>query len=90
MLWFSMPHIYQKVEVRDNVIQQVLSTSVSLSLPTMEDEVDGSVLKAGVQKEYDAAPTVALWDSWFFRSWKADRPMVNPLAKNWQHFLGIF
>ena len=49
-----------------------------------------SDLKANVQKEYDAPPPVALWDSWLYRSWKADRDMVNPLAENWQHLLGIF
>ena len=33
----------------------------------------GEVLKADVQKEDDAAHPVALWDSWFYISWKADR-----------------
>ena len=85
-----MPHIYPKVKVQDTVIQQVLSTSVSLPLPMMEDEVVGAILKADVQKEYDAAPPFALWDSWFYRNWKSDRAMIHPLAENWQHLLGIF
>ena len=50
-----------KLKVQDTVIQQVLSTSVPLPLPMMEDEVVGAILKAGVQKEDDAAPPVALW-----------------------------
>ena len=42
------------------MIEQVLSTSVPLPLPMMEDEVVGSILKAGVKKEDDAAPPFAL------------------------------
>ena len=72
------------------MIQQVLSTSVPLPLPVMEDEVVGAILKADVQKENHAAPPVALWDSWFYKSCKADRAMINPLAENWQHLLGNF
>ena len=72
------------------MIQQVLSTSVPLLLPMMVDEVVGAILKSVGQKEDDAAPPVALWDSWFYRSWKSDRAMVHPLVENWQHLLGIF
>ena len=43
----------------------------------------GAMLKDDGQKEDDAAPPVALWDSWFYRSWKADRAMMHPLAENW-------
>ena len=75
-----MPCIYLKVKVQDTMIQQVLSTSVPLPLPMMEDEVVGEVLKADVQKEDDAAHPVALWDSWFYISWKADMDMIHPLA----------
>ena len=50
----------------------------------------GEILKAGVQKEYGAAPHVALWDSWIYRSWKSDRSMMKPLAENWKHLVGIF
>ena len=46
----------------------------------IEDEAVGEILKAGFQKEDDAAPPVALWDSWFYRSWKADRDMMHSLA----------
>ena len=60
-----MPYIYMKVKVQDIVIQQVLSTSVTITLPMMEDEVVGSILRANVQKEYDADPPVSLWDSCF-------------------------
>ena len=56
----------------------------------MEDDTTGEILKADVQKENDAAPPVALWDSWFYRSWKAYRAIVHPLAENWRHLLGIF
>ena len=85
-----MPCIYLKVKVQDTVIQQVFSTSVPLPLPMMEDEVVGEILNANVQKEDDAPPPVTLWDSWFYRSWKADKDMIHPLEENWQHFLGIF
>ena len=85
-----MSRIDMKVEVQDTVIQQVFSTSVPLPILMMEDEVAGVVLKADGQKEDDTAPTVALWDSWFYRSWKAYRDMMHPLAENWQHLLGIF
>ena len=56
----------------------------------MEYEVVGEILKAGVQKEDDADPPVALWDSWFYRSWKADRVMIYLIVENWQHLLRIF
>ena len=59
--WCSIPFIYMKLKVQDRVIQQVLSTSVPLPLPMMEDEVVGSILKAGVQKGDDTAPPVSLW-----------------------------
>ena len=88
--WRSMPRKDMKVEVQDTVIQQVLSTSVTSPLPMMEDELAGQILKVDAQKEYDAAPLITLWDSWFYRIWKADRDMVNTLAENWQHLLGIF
>ena len=78
-----MPRIDMKVEVQDTVIQQVLSTSVSLPLPMIEDDVDGAILKSDGQKEYDASPPVALWDSWFYRSCKSDRSMMHFLAENW-------
>ena len=51
----------------------------------MEDEAAGAILKADGHKEDDACPTIALWDSWFYRSWKADRDMVHTLEENWQH-----
>ena len=85
-----MPCIYLKVKVQDTVIQQVLSTSVPVPLPMMEDDVVREILKADVQKEGDAAPPVALWNSWFYRSWKPDRDMMHLIAENWQHILGIF
>ena len=88
--WCSMPCIDMKVEVQDTLIQQVVSTSVPLTLPMMEDEVVGAILKADVQKEDGAAPPVALWDSWFYRSWKSDRSMMHLLAESWQHLLVIF
>ena len=69
--------IYLKFKVQDTVIQQVFSTSVPLPLPMMEDEAVGAILKADVQKKDDADPPVALWDSWFYRSWKEYRAMVN-------------
>ena len=72
------------------MIQQVLSTYVPLTLPMMEDEVVGEILKSDVKKEDDTAPPVALWDSWFYISWKSDTAMMHPLAENWQHILGIF
>ena len=50
----------------------------------------GAILKADGQKEDDADPMVALWDSWLYRSWKSDRDMMHPLEENWQHLLGIF
>ena len=37
----------------------------------------GAILKDVGQKEDDAAPPVALWDSWLYISWKADRAMVH-------------
>ena len=79
-----------KVKVQDTVIQQVLSTSVPLPLLMMEDEFVGAILKADVQKEYYAAPPVALWDSWLYIIYKVDKAMIYPLAENWQHLLGIF
>ena len=72
------------------MIQQVLSTSVTLPIPMMENEVIGAILKANVQKENYAAPNVALWYSWFYISWKVYRAMIHPLEENWQHLLGIF
>ena len=56
----------------------------------MEDEVVGEMLKPYVQKEDDAVPPVALWDSWFYKSWKVDRDMIHLLVENWQYLLGIF
>ena len=79
-----------KVKVQDTVIQQVLSTSVTLPLPIMEDVVFVAILKANIQKEDYTDPNVALWDSRFYRIWKTDRAMMHPLAGNWQHLLGIF
>ena len=73
-----------------SVVQQVLSTSVPLPLPMMEDEVAGEILKADSQNEDDANPPVAPWDSWFYISWKSDRDMIHPLEENWKHFLGIY
>ena len=78
-----MPRIDLKVEVQDTFIQQVLSTSVSLTLPMMEDEVAGAVLKPDGQKEDDVAPAVALWVSWFYRSCKSYRDMMHLLAEHW-------
>ena len=88
--WCSIPCIDLKVKVKYTVIQQVLSTSVLLPSPMMEDEVVGSILKIDVHKEDDVDPPVALWDSWFYRSWKNDRAMIQPLAENRQQLLGIF
>ena len=85
-----MPRIDMKVDVHDTVIQQVFLNSVPSHLPIMEDEVAGKILKAHVQKEDDVALLVAMWDSWFYRTWKSDRDMVRPLAKKWQHILVIF
>ena len=79
-----------KVKVQDTVIQKVLSTSVPLPLPIMQDEAIGDILNADVQKKYDADPPAALWDSCFYRSWKVDRAMIQPLTENWRHLLGIF
>ena len=76
--------------MQDTVIQQALSTSVPLPLQMMEDEVVGEMLKPYVQKEDDAVPPVALWDSWFYKSWKVDRDMIHLLVENWQYLLGIF
>ena len=55
-----MPCIYMKVKVQDIVIQQVFSTSVTIPLPMMKDEVVGAIVKANVQKEDNADPPVAL------------------------------
>ena len=77
--WCLMSRIYMTVEVQDTVIQQVLSISVPSPLPMMEDEAKGDILKSDGQKENDADPTVALWDSWFYRSFKAYRAMLYPL-----------
>ena len=41
-----MPGIYQKVEVRDTVIQKVLSNSVPSPLTMMEDDVARPISKA--------------------------------------------
>ena len=57
--WFSMPRIDQEVDIRDTFIQQVFSTSVPQSLPMMEDDVVGDILKSDGQKEDDAAPPFA-------------------------------
>ena len=78
-----MPRIDLKLGVQDTVIQQVLSNSVPLPLPMMEDEVAGAILKADGQKEDDVAPPVALWDSWFYIIWKAYRNMMHLLAEHW-------
>ena len=85
-----MSRIYMKVEVQDTVIQKVLLTSAQPQLTMMEDEVTGAILKNDGQKEYDLAPTVALWDLWLYIIWKADRAMVHPLEENWKNLLGIF
>ena len=42
----------------------------------------GASLKADAQKEYYADLPVALWDSWFYRSWKLDRALMHLLAEN--------
>ena len=42
------------------------------------------------QKEDDAAPPVALWDSCFYKSWKVYKAMVHPLAGNQKYLLVIF
>ena len=51
-----------KVKVQYTVIQQVLSTAVTLPLPIFKDEVVGEILMAYGQKEDDADPPFALWD----------------------------
>ena len=38
-----------KVKVQDTVIKKVLSTSVTLPLPMMDNKVVGEILKANVQ-----------------------------------------
>ena len=48
--WFSMPRIDMKVEVQDTVIQQVFSTSVPSTLPMIDEEVAGAILKADGKK----------------------------------------
>ena len=80
--WRSITCIDLKVKVQGKFIQQVLSTSVPLLSPMMEDEVVGAILKANVHKEYYATTLVALWGSWFYRSWKVDRAMIHLLAEN--------
>ena len=75
-----MPRIDKEVDIGDTVIQQVLLVSVTPTLTMMEDDVAGEILKAGGQTEENAAPPVAFWDSWLYRSWKADRAMVRHLA----------
>ena len=89
-----IPHIDQEMEIQDTMIQQVFLTSVPPPLPMVEDDVTGSILKSDVQKEYYASPPVALWDSWFYRGWKADRAMVQPLAEigntSWVYFRSSF
>ena len=45
-----MPCIYLKVEVQDTVIQQVFSTSVPSTLPMMDEDVAGAILKADGKK----------------------------------------
>ena len=47
--WCSISCIYMKVKVKDTVIQQFLSTYVTITLPMMEDEVFGKILKADVE-----------------------------------------
>ena len=42
------------------------------------------------QKEDDAAHLVALWDSWFYRSWKSDMAMVHLLEDNYKYLLCNF
>ena len=69
--------------MQDTVIQQVLSTSVPLPLPMMEDEVAGAILKPDGQKEDDVPPPVALWVSWFYRSWKSYSDMMHLLVEHW-------
>ena len=85
-----MPRIDLKVEVQDTVIQQVLSTSISLPLPMIEDEVSGETLRPDVQEGDDASLQLAHWDSWLFRSWKSYWDIMYLLEENWQHLLGIF
>ena len=48
--WCLMPRLDLKLEVQDTVIKQVLSNSVPLPLPMMEDEVAGAILKSDGQK----------------------------------------
>ena len=81
--------IYLKVKVQYTVIQQLFSTSVPLPLPMIDYDVFEEILKFDVQKEDDAVPTVTLWDSWFYISWKSDRDMIHPIAEKWQHYLDI-
>ena len=45
-----MPYIDLKLKVQYTVIQQVLSTSVPLTSPIMEDEVVGAILNYYDQK----------------------------------------
>ena len=49
-----------KVKVQYTVIQKFLSNSMLLSLPMMEDEVVGAILKANAQKEDGADSPVSL------------------------------
>ena len=48
--WGSMVRIDQEVEIRDTVIKQLLSTSVPLPLPMLEDDVARAILKYDGQK----------------------------------------
>ena len=63
-----MSSMDQEVQIQDTVIQQVLLTSFPSPLPMMEYNVTGEMLKPDGQKEDDAAPPVALWGSWLYRS----------------------
>ena len=53
-------------------------------------DVSGYIVKYDGQREDDEAPNVALWYSCFYRVWKSDKGVVNPLAENWQSLLCVF
>ena len=59
-VFFSMPRIYQYVEVKDNVIKKLLSISVKFPWSTIKDDVAGEIVKADGQKVDDADSPVAL------------------------------
>ena len=82
----SVPRIDLNVEVHDTVIQQVLSTSVPLPLPIMEDEVDGEILKSDSQKEdYDADVLFTINLGPYFWPCSMHKPLIVLIFLNMAH-----